>query len=65
MLGNSSLKDLADQAHSRVEKGLNPESFARRVYEVKKELQLTDHRVHMILAIAHEIRITYFHFSAP
>jgi len=33
---------------------LNPESFARRVFEAKKELQLTDLRVHMILAVAHE-----------
>jgi hypothetical protein len=65
MLGNSSLKDLADKARSRVERGLNPESFARRVYEAKKELQLTDLRIQMILAVAHEIRITCFYFSVP
>jgi len=47
-------KDLADKARIRVDSGLNPEAFAKRVYTVKNELQLTDRRVHMILAVAHE-----------
>jgi hypothetical protein len=54
---------MADAAKRRIEQGLNPESFAARVYnyarkvgtDAPEEIRMTESRNYRLLAVAHEI----------
>lgn len=56
---------MADAAKRRLEQGLNPESFAARVYnhankldkEAPEEMRMAESRCYRLLAVAHEMSI--------